>query len=351
VNATLLLLCLAALPAAGKIVSSEERIETLKRAQVRLPVDPAAMDLLNGPAEPGLYKRGEEVPCKYEEKDPKNPLGGHSKKFPCWTPDGVRLKVKYGAGENPEIFGEVAATRLFWALGFYAERMSPVKIVCDNCPADPWTSTAASPRAKRTFEPVSLQKRLPGTEVSQTEGEGWTFDELAEMDPELGGATRAETDALKLLTVFVNHGDNTANQQRLLCPPGDDDCKRPVAYVTDLGGTFGGKGIFTSYKNWAKRADIWKDAKKCVADYQGTYADFKDPVISEEGRKLLAGLIGKLSAAQVKDLFVGARFDLLGKLDTPFVDAKGISRQSTVDDWTELFLKKRRQILDARCPE
>lgn len=350
-NATLLLVCLAALPAASKIVSSEERTEVLKRAQVRVPVDPSAMDLRNGPNEPGLYKSGEVVSCTYEEKDPKNPLGGHSKKFPCWTADKTRLKVKYGGGENPEIFGEVAATRLFWALGFYAERMSSVKLVCDNCPADPWTSTAASPRAKRTFEPVSLQKRLPGTEISKTEGEGWTYDKLADIDPELGGATPAETDALILLTAFVNHGDNTPNQQRLVCPPGDDDCKKPIAYVTDLGGTFGGKGYYTSYKNWAKRANIWKDAKKCVADYTGTFEDFKDPVISEEGRKLLADLLDKLSEAQIRDLFLGARFDLLGKLDTPFIDEKGVSRQATVDDWTALFVKKRRQISEARCPE
>lgn len=347
----LLLVGLASLPAGARVVSNAERVETLKRASVRVAVDPSAMDLRNGPAEPGLYKSGEAVACRYEEKDPKNPLGGHSKKFPCWTPAGERLKVKYGGGENPEIFGEVAAARLFWALGFHADRMSSVKIVCDNCPADPWTSTAQSPRATRAFEPVSLQRRLPGAEVSETEGEGWTFDELAEMDPALGGATRAETDALKLLAVFVNHGDNTANQQRLLCPPGDDACRRPLAYVTDLGGTFGGKGNHTSYKNWAKRANIWKDAKTCVADYQGTLERFKDPAISEEGRRLLADLLGKLSEAQVRDLFSGARFDLLGKLDTPIIDAAGRSRPATVDDWTALFLKKREQILSARCPQ
>ncbi len=99
------------------------------------------------------------------------------------------------------------------------------------------------------------------------------------------------------------------------------------------------------------RASIWKDAKKCVADFEGTSGRFKDPVISEQGRALLADLLGKLSASQVKDLFLGARFDLLGKLDTPIIDAQGPSRAATADDWAALFIKKREQILSARCPE
>ncbi|TBR25626.1 hypothetical protein EPO15_01865 [bacterium] len=347
------LFCLALLTASpvwAKLVSHEARLDVVRRAQLRQNVDPSTMDLLNGPQGEGAYKLGEAVPCKYEEKDPLHPLGGHSPKFPCVDKNGVRLKIKYKGDVNPEVYGEVAGARLLWALGFYAERMYSVKAVCENCPEDPWTSTKESPRATRTFEPVSIQKRLKGTEVSENEGEGWTFDELDLVNDSKGGATRAEADALKLLAVFMNHGDNTPNQQALVCLDGDAGCEKPVMYITDIGGVFGGKGYFASYRHWTRKATIWKDPAKCVADFKGTDPHFKDPKISEAGRKLLADLLGKLSDKQVKDLFLGARFDDLSKRQPPYVGPDGKSRPLTVDDWVKAFVEKRRQILSAHCP-
>ncbi|MBI5595404.1 MAG: hypothetical protein HY928_04875 [Elusimicrobia bacterium] len=335
----------------AKVVSPEERREVLRRAHVREDIDPSTRDLLNGPQGPGAYGSDAEVRCRYEEKDPKRPLGGHSKKFPCWTADGERLKIKYDGSANPEVFGEVAGSRLLWGLGFYAERLYSVKLVCENCPADPWTATADSPRATRTFFPVSIQKRLKGTEVSETEEEGFTFDELGLVDESAGGSSPAEADALKLLAVFMNHGDNTANQQRLLCLEGDEACKRPIAYITDAGGTFGGKGYFTSYRNWAKKKSLWKDPSQCLADFETTSSRSRDPKVSEAGRALLSELLGKLSEKQIRDLFTGARFDALGKLDHPIVDEKGRSRPAVVEDWVKLFMKRREQISTASCPQ
>ena len=346
----LLLLVLAAVPASAKVVSHEQRLDLVRRAQLRQAVDPSAMDLLNGPQGEGAYKLGEAVPCKYEEKDPLHPLGGHSPKFPCWTKAGERLKVKYKGDVNPEVYGEVIGARLLWALGFYAERMYSVKVVCENCPADPWTSTKDSPRAVRTFEPATLQKRLKGVEMSEVEGEGWKFGDLDFINPAKGGATRAEVDALKLLAVFMNHGDNTANQQALVCLDGDPECKRPVMYITDIGGVFGGKGYFTSYKHWTRKKSLWKAAKNCVADYEATDSKSNDPEVSEEGRALLAGLLGKLSDKQIRDLFLGARFDDFSKRQPPFIGKDGKSRPLTVDDWVKAFLAKREDVASARCP-
>lgn len=346
----LLLVALVALPASAKLVSREQRLDLVRRARLRQAVDPSTLDLLNGPQGEGSFKLGEAVPCKYEEKDPLHPLGGHSPKFPCWTKSGERLKVKYKGEANPEVYGEVAGSRLLWALGFYAERMYSVKIVCDNCPADPWTSTKDSPRATRTFEPATVQRRLKGTEMSEVEGEGWKFSDLDHINPAKGGASQAEADALRLLAVFMNHGDNTANQQALTCLEGDPDCKNPVMYITDIGGVFGGKGYFASYRHWTKKKSLWKDAKNCVADYTATDEKSNDPEISEAGRQLLSDLLGKLSEKQVRDLFLGARFDDFSKRQPPFIGPDGKSRPLTVDDWVKAFLEKRAQVASARCP-
>lgn len=350
-NILLALLLTAGAPAGAKIVSHEQRLDLIRRAQVRRPVDPAAMDLLNGPQGDGSYTLGEAVPCRYEEKDPVHPLGGHSPKFPCHDKSDVRLKVKYDPEKNREVYGEVLGTRFLWALGFYADRMWSVKVQCENCPADPWTSTKDSPRALRTFEPATIQKRLKGTEVSEVEDEGWSFSELDVVNPAKGGASRADTDALKLAAAFMNHVDDTPNQQRLLCLDADPDCKAPVMYVTDVGGVFGGKNGTTSLRHWAAVKDLWKDKAQCVLALKGTDPDYKEPRISEAGRKLFSDLVGRLSEKQVRDLFLGARVDDLAKREPPVVGADGKPRPATVDDWVALFNEKRRQVESARCPE
>ena len=48
-------------------------------------------------------------------------MGGKTPKFTCRASDGRSIRVKYFDGDpqsgNREVFAEVVATRLFWALG------------------------------------------------------------------------------------------------------------------------------------------------------------------------------------------------------------------------------------------
>ena len=58
---------------------------------------------------------------------PEKPLTGNTPKFPCEVrPDDV-VKVKYGE-KNGEVYAEIAASRLFWALGFKVDRMYPARV-------------------------------------------------------------------------------------------------------------------------------------------------------------------------------------------------------------------------------
>lgn len=59
------------------------------------------------------------------------------------------------------------------------------------------------------------------------------------------------------------------------------------------------------------------------------------PAISEDGRLFLAGLLNRLSVAQIRQLFEAARVG-----DLTSVDA---------DQWTTAFLTKRREINEGRC--
>ena len=339
------------LPAGSKarFVLPEERAEMIRRAHVWHEVDVASMDTLNGPQGDGSYHVGEEVRCEYEEKDPKHPLGGSHKKFPCWDASGTRLKIKYDPKANTEVFGEVIGSRIIWTLGFYSDRVYSVDVRCENCPEDPWISSS-TPRSTRLFSPATIQKRQHGDLIAESEEDGWALSELDQIDQSAGGSSKAEVDAYKLLLVFINHVDNTANQQALMCPAGDAQCKRPIMYVMDIGGTFGGTPSETSFRNWSRKASIWKDPTRCISDLKGTDPDFSNPKISEAGRKFLADLLSRISEKQIEDLFRGARFGVLDAQSPPFVGKGGRSRPVTIDDWVLVFKDKRDQIVKAHCP-
>ena len=82
-----------------------------------------------GPTGKGAFPFRATVQCIYLDKA----LDGRSPKFACRIGDTDEVKVKYG-GDNGEVYGEVLATRLLWALGFGADAIYPVNVVCRGCP-------------------------------------------------------------------------------------------------------------------------------------------------------------------------------------------------------------------------
>src|SRR5947207_3046925 len=100
----------------GEAPTTQERHDASERAGVWSATDIPSLDLKAGPDAKGAFTFDEWVACEYKVKV----FDGRSAKFACETEAGHGLKVKYGA-HNPEVFGEVLSTRLFWALGFPAD--------------------------------------------------------------------------------------------------------------------------------------------------------------------------------------------------------------------------------------
>jgi hypothetical protein len=272
--------------------------------------------------------------------------------------------VKYGR-ENAEIYTEVIATRLFGALGFPADRMYSVERVrCFGCSADPFKDLmclteggskeqcfpAVDYKKAQEFEHAVIERTVEGRRIETTKERGWSWKELALIDPKSGGAPRAEVDALRLLAVFIAHWDNKGKNQRLLCLGEEDDedtpvdakCERPVAMVQDIGATFGPNKL--DLAKWSA-TPVWSNAARCVVSmrslpYGGsTFADTK---ISEEGRRFLGDLLKQLSADQIRGLFVGARVT-----DYPHHTGGG----DNVDNWVKAFQKKVDAIVNRpACP-
>ena len=157
---------------------------------------------------------------------------------------------------------------------------------------------------------------------------------MSAIDPSVGGASRAEVDALRLMAVFLNHWDNKGPNQRLLCE-GEQKapCSHPLAMLQDAGSDLGPNKM--NLDHWRQRS-IWSDGASCALSMKGLPYDgatFPDVRITEAGRRLVADRLAPLSHGQVRSLFSAAGFE-------------------DVDGWTAAFEDKVRQIAhrDA-CPE
>jgi hypothetical protein len=329
-------------------LSPKARLEAIRRAQVWRAVDVGAANLRVGPTGPGAFAPGATGRCDYREKE----MGGRTPKFTCVVPPDDELRVKYGS-DNGEVFAEVAATRLLWALGFPADRMYPVRVECQGCSQDPH----GKPRPTRdlvVFDPAAVERKMPGHLMeSQLDG-GWSWAELDLVDESAGGAPRAQRDGLKLLAALLQHSDNKPSQQRLYCGHALDEaegtavCRDPWMMVQDLGITFGRSNVFNrgtvgsvNFERWSS-VPVWAGGAKCVANLAPTQTgSLENPQIGEAGRKFLADLLVQLSDAQLHDLFEVARFSQR-RVDN--------TRPATTEQWVDEFKKKRDQVVARTCP-
>ena len=327
-------------------VSRDERRAVISRARVWQPTTVAAMNLRTGPTGAGAFAPGAVVECRYVDEE----MDGHTPKFTCVLPGGDKVKVKYGR-DNGEVFAEVAATRLLWALGFGADRMYPVRVRCHGCPADDETPTRTAPAPIRTYDYAVIERKMAGYELAGPEGEGWTWSELDVIDP-TRGASIAERDALKLLAAVLQHTDSKREQQRLICldarPPAA--CRRPFMLINDLGKTFGKANAFNrdrpgsvNFEAWS-REPVWTAAPDCHANLERSFTgSLENPAISEAGRRFLADRLGQLTDRQLRDLFTAARFPerIIGEPDEdPAPDVRA---------WVQAFKDKMKQITDRSC--
>jgi hypothetical protein len=318
------------------------RRNAIARAQVWMPTDVPSMDLRAGPQGKTAFAPFATVACDYVDNAP----NGSSAKFDCTLAPGEVVKVKYGK-DNVEVYAEVAATRLLWALGFGTDRWYPVTVICHGCPVDPHHDRT-HPLETATFDIAAIERKMPGKTMETKPEEGWAWNELRRMDPSNMAEESVQRDALTLLAVLLQHTDSKPVQQRMICVSGgandgaDGVCAQPFMFIHDIGLTFGRANEFSrneasgaNFGRWAA-VPVWKDATRCVGDLRSSFrSTLSDPLISDAGRKFLADLLVQLSDSQLRDMFEVARFDQYSK--TP------------IAKWVEAFKAKRDEIVNRRC--
>src|SRR5687768_13790737 len=133
------------------------RSEYLRRSRVWLGGDLESwvhrmrdLDLRTGPSGRDAFVPEALVRCEYVRPPEGEPLG-RTPKFLCRHRHAGQdevLLIKWG-GDNGEVYAEVAASRLLWALGFPTDRMYPVRVECRGCPEDPWQAGEPEPGSTR----------------------------------------------------------------------------------------------------------------------------------------------------------------------------------------------------------
>jgi len=342
---------LAANESSKHYLTPAERLDAIHRAQVWAPTDIPSLDIAAGPSRRDGFAPGQTVTCDYRDVK----LGGKTPKFACAiTPEDV-VKVKYGR-DNGEVYAGVAATRLLWALGYGADALYPVQVICRGCPDHMGGAGTVENGAVR-FDVAEIERKMPGHELESHAHAGWSWSELDLVDPREGGAPQAQRDAPKLLAVLLQHSDNKADQQRLLCESGGkgktedlEHCAKPFMMTHDVGVTFGRSNLFNrqaigsaNLQEWAS-VPVWKNAAQCIGNLPPSQTgSLSNPSISEAGRKFLADLLVQLTDDQLHALFEVARFTTRA---SSAHDASG----ATIDAWVAAFKHKRDEIVSASCP-
>jgi hypothetical protein len=358
--------------------SAKDRLEAMHASSIFTAKTVAEANVLEGPAQDKKQFQlhfNDKVICDFA--GPGSQMGGKTPKFSCkitrvesgdggvqtLTPemDEEPVKVKFGADDN-EVYAEVAATRLMWALGYYADAWFPVRVECHNCPENPVSGSGST--GTKMFDPATIVRKYPGHKMYENgkEEQGWSWKELDTAN----GRPTYERDGLKLLAAFLQHSDNKPPQQRVACDkvhvdqktqPFTTTCDKSVMLVQDVGATFGGGGWFTSNGSAKMNLQVWSGKKlwkkvgtegapkQCQAALTKSltaHDGLSDPLISEEGRRFDAGLMCQLSDHQIEELFKASRVAAMPQNHNH-------DEASVVRQWVDAFKQKREQLASGRC--
>ena len=289
----------------------------------------------------------------------------------------LELKVKYRSPDNSnpvyhrEMYSEVAATRLLWALHYPADRMYRVaRVHCHRCPRHPFKDRDPAAEGRyTTFEDVAIELRYGAGQVENYDkwlDGGWSWGgELLRL--RYGWASdgfspeqKMHFDGLVVLMNIVQQVSKPPHQNRLVCLRGNIQqlgqykfCPDTVLLVHDLGATFGRRRP-DSLNSW-REMRVWADPETCSAALPARTLDqFKVEryAIGKAGQAFILGLLDQLSDEHLRALFESAGFE---RYDLTLVASGGpaSSRESRaiIDAWIAAFREKVEQVRGGSCEE
>ena len=271
-----------------------------------------------------------------------------------------RIKVKYLKPPHPnhntrynEVFTEIAASRILWALGFPADHQYPVATAsCVGCGAAPFEddkkdNTALLHDAPVVFKVSTVERQLAWDDIDPENDETWSWQDAANFyrNGQYTRQQKVEYDAYRLALALFTYHNPIDIQNRLSCAEwkaGAADpkvCARPMTFVQDLGSTFGKDGFFVnprgSFKDWQGQT-VFKKLDRCEMRYPLD----GDKVPLKEGQDLLVSRLGVLTREHVRAIFKTARFDIMDQEQLTRLRNAGNPNpaDAALDEWTNVFM-------------
>src|SRR5579883_1150306 len=256
----------------------------------REPADIAARNLYYGPGGEAHEPHGI---FTFERED----MQGYSPKFDVLDEDGVRWRVKLGEEARPE----TAASRLVWAVGYFANEDYFMPVL----------RLKSAPRLRRGREFLSpdgavRNARLKRRLEDETKIGEWKWDD----NPFKG--TR-EWNGLRVMMALLGNWDVKNANNSIYQVKGAHPEQRYV--VSDLGATLG-----LPVYNYGERGDLRAyRASKWIGSSSPEFVSFRvterfSPLhwtmqrIPVEDAKWVGGLLAKLSTDQIRDVFRAAAY-------------------------------------------
>jgi hypothetical protein len=281
-----------------------------------------------------------------------------------------QFKIKYLVPAYPnqehrynEVFTEVAAARLLWALGFPADHMYSARAAnCIGCSTDPFkdnqkANTASLRDTPVVFRVVAVERLLPMDSIAPQHDETWSWTDAAALyDSGWTREQRVGFDAYRLALGMLTYHNPLDSQNRLVCAewkPGEQGtkvCQRPMILVQDLGSTFGkpgslganARGDFTAWQSQR----VFANPDRCELKYplKG------DRTVLEEARDLLVQRLDRLDRARVKAIFAAARFQMVDQRQLARLRHSGAAdvEDAALNEWTDVFMSRVAEIRTAR---
>jgi hypothetical protein len=278
-----------------------------------------------------------------------------------------KIKVKYlmppGLNHDTrynEVFTEIAATRILWALGFPADHVYPVaSSTCIGCTSDPFKDNLKDNKASVhdagvVFKVAAVGRDMPWDSIDPEDDETWSWREVAGFysSGQFSRRQKVEYDAYRMALGLFTYHNAIDIQNRVTCAAWKPDasnpkiCAQPMIFVQDVGSTFGKPGSFLSanprgkFSAW-KSQTVFKNLDACELRYplDGDSRPLK------EAQDLLVKRLASLDRERVLAIFRVARFDLMDKEQLDRLHGDGAA---ALNEWTDTFMSRIAEIGKAR---
>lgn len=259
-----------------------------------------------------------------------------------------------------EVFTEVAATRLFWAMGLPADVMIPLnKVVCLGCDVHPKDQTKyAGDQTVSIFNVAVMERRFAG----KTLGKHWNLKDILQKRDRWSANTKAEYDVMHLTMTAINYFNGIPLQTRIVCLSDEnvktENCSRPAPFFQDVGSSFGAeagglfgiggnsRGDFDEFTRKSNRS-VMKNAGRCeIKNYLSNKGPGRNYVAQaglDEYKRRMAAVTDDILLA----IYKTARFELM---EPKLTAKKGAER--VLADWVSATRQRINQVMAlTNCPQ